>query len=1126
VKKVKAPYVGIRPFEKDDWPIFFGRESLSNELLYKLETNRFVAVVGSSGSGKSSVVKAGLLPLLEDHKVMRRAEEWLTLLCRPGDDPCGSLARKLVAAGQRINRICGRTEHSIAVDLMRATLRTSDRGIIPILEGFELPATTHVLVVIDQFEELFGFREAGTSDPRAPEEAERFVSCLLESCKEPIQPISSHRPVTLAQRIWVVLTMRSDFIGNCEIFPALSKKVSESQFLVPILDPEQKRKAIIRPSLADQIEAADYSPFTFEEGLVSIIVNESGTRIDQLPLMQHALMRTWTSGVRRAKESDSSTIKLREDDYDAIGRIDKALSQHADAAFNELTNNGKDARNAAVTRRLFLLLCDVSPEGKITRRRPTVDEVMQVAAASLQEVKTVVEAFQRDNRNFIVTRPPGEEVTPSTRLDVSHEALLRQWSMLNSSEVSLQASEAPETNAKKAGPNSLWSSLKKWLLVKGGQEQTFEKSRTPRGWLAEEREAATELLRLRQDCELHAQSRGDLLDMIALTRVEEWRKSTQPSEPWAQRYLDGKGTWEEIERFISQSDADVTMARRVRRGTLILLGSVLVITTLIACIYANTVRVKNVELEAAKAREAESREPWNRLRDEQLALARSKLENPAAERADAMRHYINALRADLNSVEAARFICRSLAQDSWLRPLTPNIMAPANTSLLCAGIGPDQRIYAVSRGGMLLVEARNRAEFEEAQPLLPAPFLRDATSPSLTNDPTQSPAASNLIPISTVKVTDAQSASDGINLNPEFAKIQPRVAFLNASFSNDGTHIVVLHAPDPNARNKNHTLQVWKWSGKKYEPVAVSNIPDWTPFRNVTWLPAGQGFMLSRWDAPTHILYRFEASTYDSEQFQRKAFRTTSIQAAAFAPDGTTIAAAIVGRPDEIAMFDAYTGDALPERTVHLSKPLPGKVNQILFGPGPNELSVFSWGSPPEFIDLETGKLSRAMGTTTGDQITRVVMSSPQSGGNTRMALIAGRRIHAYSARNLSHRLGEAIKLKGPIGFASFDRDGARLLTWSGMWGSFNAVRLWSVEPVGAIEWKHDNFNHREIGLRWLPDLAEAITGQGEGFDEDGDLFPDVPTLEAFAMKYANDRAPFPYEQLWARFLEPKRRAN
>ena len=299
MKKVKAPYVGIRPFEKEDWPIFFGRESLSNELLYKLETNRFVAVVGSSGSGKSSVVKAGLLPLLEDHKVMRRAEEWLTLLCRPGDDPCGSLARRLVAASWRIKGVSDTEQASITVDLMRARLRTSDRGIIPVLEDFDLPTTTHILIVVDQFEELFGFREAGASDPSAQEEAERFVTCLLDSCKEPIQPISSKLPASLAQRIWVVLTMRSDFIGNCEIFPALSKKVSESQFLVPILDPEQKRKAIIRPSLASEIEAADYSPFSFEDGLVSIIVNESGTRIDQLPLMQHALMRTWTSAVRR-----------------------------------------------------------------------------------------------------------------------------------------------------------------------------------------------------------------------------------------------------------------------------------------------------------------------------------------------------------------------------------------------------------------------------------------------------------------------------------------------------------------------------------------------------------------------------------------------------------------------------------------------------------------------------------------------------------------------------------------------------------------------------------------------------------------------------------------------------------
>ena len=102
-----------------------------------------------------------------------------------------------------------------------------------------------------------------------------------------------------------------------------------------------------------------------------------------------------------------------------------------------------------------------------------------------------------------------------------------------------------------------------------------------------------------------------------------------------------------------------------------------------------------------------------------------------------------------------------------------------------------------------------------------------------------------------------------------------------------------------------------------------------------------------------------------------------------------------------------------------------------------------------------------------------------------------------------------------------FDSEGARLLTWSGTWGSFNAVRLWCLEPVQAIEWKDENFNDRDVVPPWLPDLAEAVTGHGETSGEDGDLFADVPTLEDFAKKYANAPAPSQYKQLWARFLDP-----
>ena len=134
-------------------------------------------------------------------------------------------------------------------------------------------------------------------------------------------------------------------------------------------------------------------------------------------------------------------------------------------------------------------------------------------------------------------------------------------------------------------------------------------------------------------------------------------------------------------------------------------------------------------------------------------------------------------------------------------------------------------------------------------------------------------------------------------------------------------------------------------------------------------------------------------------------------------------------------MLDAYTGHPLPERTVRLAKPLPGKVNQILFGPGPNELTVSSRGFPLHVIDLQTGSLSPAVGVSNEEQLIRTVMSAPSASGRRRMALIASGRVHAYLETNLKSRAGEPIRLRGPIGFASFDNQGARLLTWSGSWG-------------------------------------------------------------------------------------------
>jgi hypothetical protein len=237
-------------------------------------------------------------------------------------------------------------------------------------------------VVIDQFEELFGFRRAGDSarslqNCASRDEASAFVAMLLAAAR------------MVEQRLRVMITMRSDFVGDCEVFLGLPQAVSQSQFLVPRLTRSQMEAAITGPS---QIRQAGFEPYDFQPGLVNTLINEAGDRPDQLPLLQHVLMRTW-------KESDRK--RLTEADYTQAGRIEKALSNDADAAWQQL-----DADGQRLARQMFLLLCDVSLEGQITRRRPLAQEVMDVAQADCAQIERVVRVFQAEDRNFLLPPSP------------------------------------------------------------------------------------------------------------------------------------------------------------------------------------------------------------------------------------------------------------------------------------------------------------------------------------------------------------------------------------------------------------------------------------------------------------------------------------------------------------------------------------------------------------------------------------------------------------------------------------------------------------------------------------------------------------------------------------------------
>jgi Leucine-rich repeat (LRR) protein len=468
------PYPGLRPFEEEDHPLFFGREVQVNSILGQLEDQPFLAVVGSSGSGKSSFVRAGLLPAVREGFLLRTTD-WLILVSKPGHRPYENLALALTAAirpgdGTSVGK-GGAESLTPEQDRTLAALRRSDRGMLAALGECGISPDTRVMVVVDQFEELFAFRRANAQgDPVASrDEAAAFVRMLLRSCADP------------QSRIRVVLTMRSDFIGDCEAFLGLPEAVSRNQFLVPRLDRGQMEEVITRPAA---VQDAGFQPFTFEEGLVNRIINDAGDRPDQLPLMQHALMRTWKLAVGRPG-TNASSVCVGHKDYTDAGGIENALSLHADAAWDEIKD---DPRQAHLAQRLFLLLCDVSPDGQISRRRPRVGEVEEVTGASLIEIENVRRVFQEDDRNFLL--PPAQQhLGSATLLDISHESLIRQW-------------------------------------------------RTFNGWVEQERASAATLTRLR-DAALRWPKEEPLLRNPALAIALNWKEEQNPSPAWSKRYGGG-----------------------------------------------------------------------------------------------------------------------------------------------------------------------------------------------------------------------------------------------------------------------------------------------------------------------------------------------------------------------------------------------------------------------------------------------------------------------------------------------------------------------------------------------------------------------------------------------------------
>jgi hypothetical protein len=398
-----APYPGLRPFKHTEADIFFGREEQADQLLKKLQNKRFLAVVGPSGCGKSSLVRAGMIPALEAGFLVDAGARWRIAEMRPGEHPLARLAEALASP-----RALGaeRGEGAEAAAFLKATLRRGPLGLVEVLGETPLPEQVNLLLLVDQFEEIFRFREEGDS-----EEADAFVSLLLATAAQAELPV------------YVVITMRSDYLGDCALFTGLPEALNESQFLTPRLAREQSEAAIVKPArvFGGRVEPA----------LVNRLLNDMGAAPDQLPLLQHCLMRMWTRGGERptaeevegAASEEASVITTK--DYSAVGGLEKALSNHA----NEVLGNLSE-RQQYIAQVMFRRLTQRGAGRRDTRRPARLYDIARVAGASPEEVAEVAEEFRRRDRSF-VTPPPDTPLTPDTVLDISHESLIKLWDKLN-----------------------------------------------------------------------------------------------------------------------------------------------------------------------------------------------------------------------------------------------------------------------------------------------------------------------------------------------------------------------------------------------------------------------------------------------------------------------------------------------------------------------------------------------------------------------------------------------------------------------------------------------------------------------------------------------------------------------
>ena len=419
----KPPYPGLRPFERDESHLFFGRDDCVDQMIARLADRRFLAVLGSSGTGKSSLVKTGLFSGLEMGLLSGAESHWLIVAFRPGGNPLANLARALLEAG---GSTAAKPPSPDAVSALQTRFkREGPRELIKwCLEG-HLAEGTNLLILVDQFEELFRYQNA---DER--EDAQALVSLLLESR----WPRGIADPRAAEVPIYVTITMRSEYLGACALIQGLAEAINDGTFLTPRMKRQECEEAIVGPARVCGIEVeprlvtrllndmADFAPW--DEGGGKDQLSRLARQADQLPLMQHALNRMWQRARQQCKAGEEITLKLAE-----YRGLEQELDDHAEEVLGKLDASARPAAES-----VFRAVTLGTTVANAVRRPTRYGDLVKICGLeSDAAVAAVITEFGPRGCQFLTSdiRQSGERLPDNAWIDISHESLIRQWKRLS-----------------------------------------------------------------------------------------------------------------------------------------------------------------------------------------------------------------------------------------------------------------------------------------------------------------------------------------------------------------------------------------------------------------------------------------------------------------------------------------------------------------------------------------------------------------------------------------------------------------------------------------------------------------------------------------------------------------------